>query len=311
MTDLILHHYDLSPFARKVRAVLGYKQLAWRSCEVAMMPPRPSLATLAGGYRRIPVLQVGADVLCDSNLILRYLDQVAPTPSLQTRDDVLTTPVSQWFEPRMFTLFSVLAFRTRSDVAGVFTSDEQRAAFGRDRAGFMAPMLDIRKSAENAATCASHVRILAAWLEERLRDGRPFLQGATPTHADFSAFHPFHWLQEKSARTDFLDDFAQLWTWVDRIAALGEGTRTPIDETAALAVARDAAPALAFAHDPGPGDPALGSRVRVAPSDYGVEPVEGALTSIGRDHVSLTRTTDETGEVVVHFPRWGYRIDAI
>jgi hypothetical protein len=32
---------------------------------------------------------------------------------------------------------------------------------------------------------------------------------------------------------------------------------------------------------------------------------------IGRDHVSLARRSDETGDLVVHFPRWGYRIDAV
>ena len=29
MADLILHHYDLSPFGEKVRLALGYKSLAW------------------------------------------------------------------------------------------------------------------------------------------------------------------------------------------------------------------------------------------------------------------------------------------
>jgi hypothetical protein len=30
-----------------------------------MMPPRPLLDPLTGGYRRVPVLQVGADIYCD------------------------------------------------------------------------------------------------------------------------------------------------------------------------------------------------------------------------------------------------------
>ena len=34
MTELILHHYDMSPFGEKVRLMLGYKQLAWRSVHI-------------------------------------------------------------------------------------------------------------------------------------------------------------------------------------------------------------------------------------------------------------------------------------
>ncbi len=63
MSEIILHHYGLSPFAEKVRTALGLKGLAWRSVDVAPLPPRPLLNALTGGYRRIPVLQVGADRL--------------------------------------------------------------------------------------------------------------------------------------------------------------------------------------------------------------------------------------------------------
>lgn len=39
MPDLILHHYDLSPFGEKVRLALGYKGLAWHAVEVPIWPP--------------------------------------------------------------------------------------------------------------------------------------------------------------------------------------------------------------------------------------------------------------------------------
>lgn len=58
MTEIILHHYDLSPFSEKIRLALGLKGLAWRSVKVEMVPPRPALDALTGGYRRVPVLQV-------------------------------------------------------------------------------------------------------------------------------------------------------------------------------------------------------------------------------------------------------------
>jgi hypothetical protein len=175
----------------------------------------------------------------------------------------------------------------------------------------MAPLLDVRKNAERSATCAAEARIFVAYLEERLGDGRAYLHGDVPTHADFSGFHPLHWLAGKSAHRDLLSEFTRVWTWVERIAALGEGTRTEISESDALAIAHGATPHFAFEGAAGPGDPALGTRVRIAPTDYGVDPVEGELSAIGPDYLSIRRSAAETGTIAQHFPRWGYRIDPV
>ena len=82
MSDIILHHYPFSTFSEKVRAVLGYKGLAYQSVEIAGLPPRPLLSPLTGGYRRAPVLQVGADIYCDTNVILPALDRLHPEKTL-------------------------------------------------------------------------------------------------------------------------------------------------------------------------------------------------------------------------------------
>ena len=62
MNPLILHHYPVSPFAEKVRAMLGFKKLAWKSVRIPMVMPKPDVIALTGGYRRTPILQIGADV---------------------------------------------------------------------------------------------------------------------------------------------------------------------------------------------------------------------------------------------------------
>ena len=41
--------------------MLGFKGLAWKSVEQPPILPKPDLTPLTGGYRRIPVLQEGAD----------------------------------------------------------------------------------------------------------------------------------------------------------------------------------------------------------------------------------------------------------
>ena len=37
MPDPILHHYDLSPYAEKIRLALGLKGMAWRSVQAPMV----------------------------------------------------------------------------------------------------------------------------------------------------------------------------------------------------------------------------------------------------------------------------------
>ena len=78
MTDIILHHYEISPYSEKVRIGLGLKGLAWGSVEIPVIMPKPDLTALTGGYRKTPVLQIGADIYCDSQLIMREL----PHPEL-------------------------------------------------------------------------------------------------------------------------------------------------------------------------------------------------------------------------------------
>ncbi|HEX3451354.1 MAG TPA: glutathione S-transferase N-terminal domain-containing protein, partial [Isosphaeraceae bacterium] len=69
MKQLILHHYPMSPFAEKIRLILGFKNLHWSSVLIPNIMPKPDLTALTGGYRKTPVLQIGADIYCDTALI--------------------------------------------------------------------------------------------------------------------------------------------------------------------------------------------------------------------------------------------------
>src|SRR5258708_25681387 len=80
--EIILHHYDTSPFSEKVRVMLGVKGLSWRSVIQPVIMPKPELTPLTGGYRRIPVLQIGADVYCDTQVILAELEARQARPAV-------------------------------------------------------------------------------------------------------------------------------------------------------------------------------------------------------------------------------------
>ncbi len=57
---IILHHFDRSPFSEKIRVVFGHKGLSWKSVRIPQIMPKPDLMPLTGGYRRTPVMQIGA-----------------------------------------------------------------------------------------------------------------------------------------------------------------------------------------------------------------------------------------------------------
>src|SRR5208282_3602590 len=82
MAEIILHQYATSPFSEKVRKVLAHKKLSWRSVEQPVIMPKPKLTPLTGGYRRIPVMQLGADIYCDTGIIVRKLEELCPQPTI-------------------------------------------------------------------------------------------------------------------------------------------------------------------------------------------------------------------------------------
>ena len=75
---VILHHFAQSPFSEKIRLIFGLKNIAWTSVLISRIMPRPDLMPMTGGYRRTPVMQIGADIYCDTQCIIRELERRFP-----------------------------------------------------------------------------------------------------------------------------------------------------------------------------------------------------------------------------------------
>src|SRR5260370_5190834 len=82
MPEIILHQYATSPFSEKIRKIFAHKKISWRSVEQPVIMPKPKLVPLTGGYRRIPVLQIGAGVWCDTGIIIRKIYELHPEPTI-------------------------------------------------------------------------------------------------------------------------------------------------------------------------------------------------------------------------------------
>src|SRR5579864_3080725 len=115
MTDIILHHYEISPYSEKVRIGLGLKGLAWASVEMPIIMPKPDLTALTGGYRKAPVLQIGADIYCDSQLIMRELERRYPTPSFYPAGHGAADALAWWAEKTTFSPAAGILFAKKPD----------------------------------------------------------------------------------------------------------------------------------------------------------------------------------------------------
>jgi glutathione S-transferase len=296
MSELILHHYDISPYAEKIRAILGFKGLAWRSVHIPIVMPKPDLTVLTGGYRLTPVLQVGADIYCDTKVIARRLEQERPEPTLYPKGTpALDRAVSLWGEAIFMSLVTI------GFASGAFSRE-----FIEDRKKMVPGGFDEAQALALMPSRLDHIRATLDLLEKQLADGRPFILGNAASLADFSVYHSLWAMRGNPASVAFFAGLPRVGAWLDRIGAFGHGTSVEMEAAAAVKIAREATPTTKPAEDPGdPSGRRVGDRIRVFPEAYGRDPVEGELVRADAHSIAIRRRDERVGEVVVHFPREG------
>jgi glutathione S-transferase len=307
MADLILHHYPNSPFSEKVRIAFGIKQLAWKSVVIPNIMPKPDLMPLTGGYRKTPVLQVGADIYCDTQLIMLEVERRCPKPPL--------LPVGQEGQARALAMWidRTIFWAAVGVVMGAI-GDKLPEAFQKDRSEFAGRSFDPArlKAAQPAAREQTYAQLVLA--EQILRDGRPFLLGAAPSLADCALYNPVWFLQVRMGMGNApapLDRLPKIVEWSERMKAFGNGKPTEMSSTEALEVAKAATPDPAKVDPADPSGLKAGQKISVTPDDTGKVPVTGTLVGLTSDRVSIIRSDERVGDVAVHFPRAGFIISAL
>lgn len=302
MSEVILHHYDGSPFAEKARLMMGLKGLAWRSVEIPMIMPKPDLTALTGGYRKTPVMQIGADVYCDTKLMADELERRWPDPSLMAGGIGLANAISAFSEGQMF--WSVAGFV----VGGA--ADHLPAEFHEDRAKMRgAPRANIEKVKAATPVHEEQLKPQLAWTADLFADGRQYLGGGAPGLADLTLYHTLWFLTNwgKAGRA-LLEPHPALRDYMERIAAIGHGEKTAMSAEEALDAAKAARPDDPAGVDDNAEGWRAGDRVAVAPTDYARDPVSGELVTCNGGEIAIRRTGERCGEVVIHFPRVGFGI---
>lgn len=307
MTGIILHNYPQSPVAEKVRKGLGLKGLTWASVEIPRLPPKPLLTPLTGGYRRTPVMQIGADIYCDSQCILREIERRHPEPTFFPGGaDGMAWGVSRWTDGELFNIAIKLVLGTAGEaLPHDFAGDRGRLYLGADWSA------GLRQVQGDLAHLSAQARTHLGWMDQRLATGRQFMLGDAPGLPDCLAYHVVWFLRGRWATGPALmAEFPALEAWEGRMEALGHGAVSPMSAEDALAIARDAVPQSPEAADPrDPQGLAPGISVSIAPDVDGGDPaVEGRVRAVSRDTIAILREDDDVGSLCIHFPRAGYRI---
>ena len=190
MAEIYLHHFDASPFAEKVRIALGIKQLSWRSVQIPMVMPKPDLTVLTGGYRKTPVLQIGADVYCDTQLIAGVLERVGQGPALfPDASEALCHNMASFADTFLFRPGAGLSLGTNLDLPEDILAD--RFAFF--------DFLDRKTLPGQLEDLFAQFRAGLQRLEDMLTDGRAFLLGEQPGWADAACYAPV-WMSRGNIR---------------------------------------------------------------------------------------------------------------
>jgi len=308
MSDLILHHYPPSPLAEKVRKAFGVKGLSWYAVEENRLPPRPELFAMTGGYRRIPVLQIGADIYCDTQCILRVLEEKFPEPTLfPIGIGGMPFGLSRWTDSELFThAFKAVLAPVSDALPADFVADRARLYLGADN--------DMAKEAADMPHTLSQLSAKMGWVDSRFASGVPFILGDAPGMPDLLIWYIVWFLRERYAEAETLfQEFNHLKRWAERMDGFGYGVQKAMDGAQSLRIAKEAQPL-----SPSFGDPLdtqglkPGMRVTIEPlTESGETPIAGIIHAVGRDLLALSMHNAECGDVVVHFPRVGYRVRVV
>jgi glutathione S-transferase len=284
LNRLILHHYPNSPFAEKIRLILGFKSLHWTGVNIPTVMPKPDVIALTGGYRKTPILQIGADIYCDTALIADVIEALAPSPTLYPKAAAATRTLAQWADSTLF--WTAIPFTLQpAGLAHMFSGvpPETLQAFIDDRSAFRANLPRMRAPEARAA-----LGLYLGRLDETI-GGQTFLFGAQPSIADFSVYHCLWFILRGGATAQVLEPFHRIEAWRERMRAFGHGTHDELDSGAAVALAREAAPLASAGLSADTHGFAFGEKVVVAATDTGTEPIEGDLYAVTADRVSITR----------------------
>ncbi|KAH8820903.1 hypothetical protein F5884DRAFT_65739 [Xylogone sp. PMI_703] len=326
--EIILFHYSLSPYARRVFWYLNLRRIPFSQCIQSPILPRPALEALGVSYRRIPLLSIGKDVYVDSRLIIEKLEALYPPSS--SHPAIVPVP------PAPSTLAFGKLFEIWNTDGGIFDrltelvpsdapllSDEK---FTKDREQYSGRSWGKEMQDRLRPDALVEIRHGFSFLEDQvLGDGREWVLGKEgPSLADIHAVWTFQWIVELPGALppDVIskDQFPKVFAWIARfedairkaVAAHGQTKRLEIEEVLKTVSSASFAEDEVSVEEKDPLGLKKGQLVEVWPTDSGFNNKDrGVLIGLNWNEAVIEIKTRDGHSLRLHAPRHGFKVRAI
>jgi glutathione S-transferase len=209
------HSRPFSPHCWKTAMSLAHKGLDFQRIPT----PFTSVPKVEGGMSKtVPVIRDGEQVVADSFVIARYLDETYPDkPSLFGGDggEAMARFIERWSQLTIHPYINVVAMTdiharlAPADQAYFRENREQR--YGKTLEEFCAPR------EEGLAAFRASIEPLRSMLTYQ-----PFIGGETPLYPDYIVFGAFQWVRIMSSFQTLADD-DPVTAWFERLLDLHSG----------------------------------------------------------------------------------------
>lgn len=307
--QIILHRSLKSPYSQKAMLMLDYENLEWKSVLSSKGVPRPIQEKLVGEYsRRIPVLQVGADLYCDTDMIAKKIAELSGDKNLDRlnfSEEIQKENFRVEDENFMALLGSmslwnfIVSYLKSIKLKNTFELITDRAKASR---GAVNP-LKIRTKAEWAKILENDLPRLDKILEEN----NFLLKTDKPTFYDFTVFTSI-WYMDFLNEVKILDKCTNLKAWLTRMNEFSNNHIEEINPIDSLNIAKENTP-LPISDELKKSDK-IGKPIAVEINDSIAGALQSKLTGIlvGEDDYKyiVKRENETVGTVHVHIPKQCY-----
>lgn len=307
MEKIILHRNYGSPYCQKIMVMLDYSQLDWYSELTSKGVPRPVQETLSGNYsRRVPLLQIGADIYCDTKEICEQIAELSGNKTLSyynlTKDqqnfsDALEYELGRAVVSKLTPMDLITSYFKHIPIkdACVFLIDRFKL---KSKIKKHKPLED--KSQEEWTS------VLIQFLKRinKMLETHPFLsESKDPNYTDFSAYTHI-WYSNRINNLKYAKNLPHIRAWLKKMESFTIGNYKSLSRGEALKIARDV--------EPNPIDSLnqksdkLNTQVSVLVNDglsFIMNPVNGILVGENENKTILERNHPDVGKVHIHIPK--------
>ncbi len=306
-TEIILHRSLGSPYAVKAQTMLSFTRQRYLSVVASKGVPRPVQKKLVGSYsRRIPILQIGADMFCDTDMIATEIATIGNQPELSSLHQDSSTiefinNVENIYGNALLGLLTKWQF-----IKGYFKMIPAKHAltFLKDRAKLAKQF----KGKLNSGNTDNDLLAKTFFSEiERILDKKQYLYSDNkPTAIDFTCYTHI-WYANKLRNLNLETTYPKTSIWLKKMDMIGLGEFEEINPETAVNVAKLNSPRY-ISKDMTKTD-GIGKQFSFTPNDslgFICDPITGTL--VGEDDYKyiIERRTDEVGTVNIHIPKKCY-----